>query len=207
MEIAFLDESGAPSPRDDSDCFVVAILVTAYSRAIELHVRRARRSLHRQAPLSELKAAQSEPRTIQRLLEAIADEECEIFAVIVEKRGMREDQAEAVYQSAVARTIALAAEQHQRLHVHVDKRYTKLRQRISLEQRIREALAHIPNQAVVIEQSDSTAQAGLQASDFVAWALRRQCEGDEKWAAIIARKVRVVEKIRGNKIAALPGGR
>lgn len=196
-----------PSPTDGSDCFVVAILVTASSRAIELHVRRTRRSLHRQAPLSELKAAQSEPRTIQRLLEAIADEDCEIFAVTVDKRGIRESQAETVYQLAVARTIALAAEQHPRLHIHIDKRYTKLRQRIALEQRIREALAHIPNQAVVIEQSDSTVQAGLQAVDFIAWALRRQCEGDEQWATIIARKVGMVEKLKGNKIAALPGGR
>lgn len=207
MYVAFLDESGVPSPKDDSNCFVVAILVTASSRAIELHVRRARRSLHRQAPPSELKAAQSEPRTIQRLLEAIADEDCEIYAVIVDKRGVQENQAETVYQSAVSRAIALAAEQHPSLHVYVDKRYTRLRQRVALEMRIREALAVIPNQMVVIEQSDSTACAGLQAVDFIAWALRRQCEGDEQWATIIAQKVRMVENVQGNKIAALPGGR
>lgn len=192
---------------DGSNCFVVAILVTASSRAIELHVRRTRRSLHRQAPLSELKAAQSEQRTIQRLLKAIADEDCEIFAVTVDKCGIRERQAETVYQMAVARTIALAAERHPHLHVHVDRQYTKLRQRIALEQQIRVALAHIPNQAIVIEQSDSTVQAGLQAVDFIAWALRRQCEGDAQWTTIIAPKIVMIEKLQGNKIAALPGGR
>lgn len=183
------------------------MLVTASSRAIELHVRRARRSLHRQDPVSELKAAQSEPRTIGRLLEAIADEACEIYAVAVDKRRLDPDQAETVYQVAIARAIAHAAERHPRLHVHVDKRYTKLRQRMALEQRIREALAHIPDQVVVVEQADSTTQPGLQAVDFVAWALRRKYEGDVQWAAIISEKIVVQETVKGKKIAALPGGR
>ena len=48
-------------------------------------------------------------------------------------------------------------------------------------------------QCPVIEQEDSTSQPGLQAVDFVAWALRRKFEGDAAWAAIIEKRVVVLE--------------
>lgn len=92
MDVAFTDESGMPSPAAPGHHFVVAVLVTRSGRTIELHVRRARRSLRRRRPVSELKAAQSEPRVIRRLLEAIADEPCEIYAVVVDKRGIGEEE-------------------------------------------------------------------------------------------------------------------
>ena len=63
-------------------------------------------------------------------------------------------------------------------------------------------------QIVLIEQSDSWAVPGLQAVDFVAWAFGQKHGLGEGWAAqIIAEKVIVEEKVRGTKIAALPGGR
>ena len=67
-----MDESGSPSPAHSSSQFVVAALVVTSGRALELHVRRARRTLHRQARTSELKASDSAPRTIRRMLAAIA---------------------------------------------------------------------------------------------------------------------------------------
>lgn len=207
MHIAFVDESGTPSPANGSCYFAVAVLVAVSSRAVELHVRRARRSLRRRTPTSELKAAQFEPRIVRRILEAIAGEPCEVYAVVVDKREVEESQAETVYQLAVARAIAHAVECHSRLHVYVDKRYANPHQRLALERHIREAIAHIPDQVVIIEQESSTVLPGLQAVDFVAWALRRKCEGDEEWSALIEERVMVLESVKGNKIAALPGGR
>jgi hypothetical protein len=60
---------------------------------------------------------------------------------------------------------------------------------------------------VIIEQEDSIAQPGLQAVDFVAWALRRKHEGDATWAEIIEERVIALEALSVNKSAALPGGR
>jgi hypothetical protein len=177
MHLAYVDESGAPSPADGNRYLAVAVLVPLTPRVIELHVRRARRSLRRRTPSGEPKAAQSNPVVVRTLLEAIAGEPCGICAVIVDKRGVEERQAEIVYQPAVARAIAHATQRHSHLHVYRDKRYTKLEQRLALEQRIREAIAHIPDQVVIIEQADSTGYPGLQAVDFVAWAIRRKHEG------------------------------
>jgi hypothetical protein len=207
MQFAYVDESGAPSPAGGGRYFVVAALVSSMPRAIELHVRRARRSLHRRTSSSELKAAQSDPTVIRRLLEAIGEESCEIYAIIVDKHGLKEQEAETVYQMAVAQTIAHVAERHPFLHVCVDKRYTKLTQRLALEQRIREALAHLADQVIIIEQADSAAVPGLQAADFVAWGIRSKHLGEGEWAELIQDRIVVEELIRGKKLAALPGGR
>ncbi len=81
-------------------------------------------------------------------------------------------------------------------------------QQAQLEQAIREAIAHVPMQVVLIEQLDSWAVPGLQAVDFVAWSFEQKYGLGKDWAAqIIAEKVTVEEKVRGTKIAALPGGR
>ena len=186
---AFVDESGSPSPADGGRCFAVAVLVTASPRAIELHVRRARRGLHRQTASGELKAAQTEERVVRRLLLAIADETCEIYGVIVDKRYATDASAETLYQTAVAHVIASAVGRHPELHIVVDRRYTKSSQRLRLEKTIREAIAAIPDQVVIIEQADSTALPGLQAVDFVAWALRRHGEGFEEWTTILAKRI------------------
>lgn len=207
MEVAFVDESGSLAQAVHGSCFVVAVLVCSQSRPIELHVRRARRSLKRRLPVSELKAAQSDPATIRRLLTAIAEEACEIYGVILDKTNLPEGEAEWWYQEVIAAAIASAVERHPELHVLLDKRYTNPRQRRELEERVRTAIVHVPGQVVIIEQGDSTAHPGLQAVDFVAWALRRQAEGDEEWAAIIAKRIVSMRTIRGNKTAALPGRR
>lgn len=192
---------------DGNRYFVVAVLIPSAPRSVELHIRRARRSLHRQTPLSELKAAQSDPIVIRRLLEAIGSEPCEIYAIIVDKQGIKEQQAEIMYQLVVARVIADAAERHPQLYIYLDKRYTNPEQRLTLEQHIREGVAHIPDQGVIIEQADSTAYPGLQAVDFVAWAIRRKYEGNRGWADLIQDRIVKEELALGKKIAAPPGGR
>ena len=187
--VAFVDESGAPSPAAGGSFLAVAVLVVESSRDIDLHVRRARRSLHRKAPASELKAAQTDERVIRRLLESIAEEPCAIFGLILDKRGLTAERAEPGYQRAVAEAIALAVAQYPELRVTIDRRYTRLRQREQLEVAIRQAIAAISHQVVIIEQADSMAHPGLQAADFVAWALRRQAEGANEWAEIFQERV------------------
>ena len=207
MEIAFVDESGNLALAAEGSRFVVAALVCQQSRAIELHVRRARRALRRRLVASELKAAQSDPATIRRLLMAIAEETCEIYGVVVDKSDLPAGESEWWYQQAIAVAVASAVERHPKLHILLDKRYTNPHQRQELEERVRLAIAHVPNQVVLIEQGDSMLHPGLQAVDFVAWALRRQAEGAGEWAAIIEKRIVSVKIIRGNKTAARPGRR
>jgi len=102
MHFAYVDESGAPSAGDGNRYFAVAVLILPAPRAIELHIRRARRSLHRRMPSAELKAAQSAPVVISKLLEAIGSEPCEICAVIVDKRGVKDHQAEIIQDRVMA---------------------------------------------------------------------------------------------------------
>jgi len=202
MLIAFTDESGIPSPKDLKRYFVVAVLVTPSARRIELHIRRARRSLRRRHRASELKASQSHPRVIRRVLQAIAEEPCEIYAVIVDKQGLVEKQAEIVYRKAVARAIAYAVKRHPRLHIYIDKRYTNPHQQLELEYTIREAIAPILDQLVLIEQIESTRLPGLQAVDFIAWALAQKYEFSvNEWFSIIAQRCVVVEVVKATKIS------
>jgi hypothetical protein len=99
-------------------------------------------------------------------------------------------------------------DRHPQVSICLDKRYINRTQQVQLEQAIREAIAHVPMQVVLIEQLDSWAVPGLQAVDFVAWSFEQKHGLGEDWAAkIIAEKVVVEEKVRGTKIAALPGGR
>lgn len=75
MHYAYLDESGDVAPFSGSRFLVVAVLVTETPRPIELHVKRARQSLGRNAPSEELKATWSEPQVVERLLRSIAQED------------------------------------------------------------------------------------------------------------------------------------
>ncbi len=208
MRVAFVDESGSPSPSDGPPFFVVAALVGDTTRAIELHIKRARRSLRLRSPLGELKAARSRPAIIRRFLESLSHESCDIYAVVVDKRNLPDDEAEGVYRAAVGRLILRCVRQHPELHVYLDKRYTSRRQRIELEQTVRQTIAAVPEHVVLIEQVDSAAYPGLQAADFVAWALAQKHNLKEFWAVeIIARLIRVEEVVAGTELAAPPGGR
>lgn len=175
---------------------------------MEKLVRRIRRSLHRRARTSELKAARSHPRVIRRLLTGLAAIECELYVIVVDKQGITLSQSEAVYRATVANVVRHCVERHPQINLNLDKRYTKQAQQMQLEQTIREAIAHVSEQVVLIDQRDSWAVPGLQAADFVAWAFAQKYALNDDWAAqIIAQKAIVEEKVRGTKIAVRPGGR
>ncbi len=208
MHIAFIDESGTPSPADGTTFFIVAALVVKSSRAIGQHVRRTRRALKRRERTSELKASRSDPKIIRRLLQAIDNESCDLYAMIVDKSGVQAADSEYVYRAAVSLLVLHCVRDHPHLHVYLDKRYTNRRQRMELEQTIQQTIATIPEQVVIIKQADSTAHPGLQAVDFIAWAFAQKYIRVETWAAeVISSHVRVEQVLPGKKLAALPGGR
>ncbi len=199
MRYGFLDESGGADPFSGSHFLVVAVLTTNIPRPIELHVKRARKSLGRKARPDEMKAAVLEDRVIERLLRSIAEEDVEIVAVIVDKRAILRppDNPEDIYREAVARAVARCVERRSRIELFLDKRYTKRSLRHELERVIREWIAGLPQEVVLIRQEDSRHRKGLQAVDHVAWAIFQKYEaGDDRFYNIIRDKIVVEEVIR-----------
>ena len=199
MRYSFLDDSGGADPFSGSHFLVVAVLTTNVPRPIALHVKRARKSLGRKARPDEMKAAVLEERVIERLLRSIADEDVEIVAVIVDKRAILRppDDPEDIYREAVTRAIAHCVKRWPRIELFLDKRYTKESLRYELERVIREGIAGLPQEVVLIRQEDSRNRKGLQAVDHVAWAIFQKYEaGDDRFYSIIRDKIVVEEMVR-----------
>lgn len=199
MKVAFIDESGSPAPTSGEKYFVVAALTTDSPRLIQSQLKRMRQSLGVKLRGKEIKAAHSRPAVIKRFLNWLSQGEFEIFVVIVDQQDVPEDSGESLYQTAISRVILHCLIRHPHLHVHLDRRYTNRQQALQLEQRIRKEVRHIPEQVLIIEQVDSAAYPGLQAVDFVAWALRKKYEFGETWAAELLEKIVVVEELINKK--------
>lgn len=185
------------APFSGSRFLVVAMLVTESSRAIELHVKRARQSLGRKARQDELKATWSEPQMIERLLSSIAQEDVQVVAVVVNKRAIVRPPAESeeIYRTAVARAVWHCLARWPQLHLYLDKRYTNSKLRQALEHAVGAALPPGSQQALLIWHGDSRGNLCLQAVDYVAWAIARKHEwGDLQAYARIADKI-VVEEV------------
>jgi hypothetical protein len=170
MKIAFVDESGDPSLNSGSRYLIVAAIMVSRPRPLALHIRRARRALRTKLRGAEFKARHAQPKEIERLLTALAEEDISIVVIAVETSASRRLEGEKLYQETVARLVKRCVYLSPRLRVVLDKRYTNRKQQNDLETTIREAITDVPNQLVVIEPMDSTASPELQAVDFVAWA-------------------------------------
>jgi hypothetical protein len=199
MRYGFLDESGGADPFSGSHFLVVAVLTTKIPRPIELHVKRARKSLGRKARPDEMKAAGLEERVIERLLHSIVEEDVEIVAVIVDKQAILRPpkDPEDIYREAVTRAVAHCVQRWPRVELFLDKRYTKRSLRHELERMIREGIAHLPQEVVLIRQEDSRNKKELQAVDHVAWAIYQKYEAeDDRFYTMIRNKIVVEEVIR-----------
>ena len=198
LHYAFLDESGGVALFVPNERFlVIAVLVTRKSRSLELVIKRACKRFGASLASGEMKAAHSAGKTVRWILAATARQDVEIVAVVVDKRRIVKLQRdpEGLYREAAARAIRLCVERWPRLDVTMDRRYTHEHLRHRLEWHIREEIADIKGQAVVIRQMDSVRVKGLQAVDFVAWALWQKYQrGNDSYYQIVKDRV-VVEEI------------
>ena len=177
----FIDESGNVSPFAGSRYFVVAALMTKDVRAIELRVKRTRTSLGRRARTNEMKASATAEPIAARLLASIAAEEIEIIATVLDKRAILRlpAQAESFYREILKRTVRACVLRHPQLHLWLDKRYTNRAARDVLEEQLREAIADVSGQVLLLHQEDSRRQRGLQAVDYICWAFYRKYEHND----------------------------
>jgi len=200
MRYGFLDESGNVDPFSGTRFLVVTVLSTLAPRSIELHVKRARKSLGKKPAPSEMKASTSEPRIVERLLKAIAQESVEIVAVVVDKQNILRPPGdpEDIYRMAVTKAIRHCVERWPRSTFYLDKRYTKtVLGYHQLEEAIREGLVGAPQEVVLIRQEDSLVRKELQAVDHVAWAFFQKCErDDDRFYEVIEDKVLVEELVK-----------
>jgi hypothetical protein len=199
---AFVDESGTTDPFSGSHFLVIALLSTTNPRPIELHVRRAHRKYGTSLASGEMKAAASRGEVVERLLQALAEEPVAIVAVIVDKRDIARppQDPEDIYPEAVARAVRHAVSRWPRMDVCLDRRYTTKRLRYRLEKQVRDAIADLHQEVVIVRQEDSTACKELQAVDFVAWAFYQKHErGDARFCQIIANRI-LVEEVIGRRL-------
>lgn len=196
---AFLDESGGVSVAVPGERFlIIAVLVTGQPRSLELVIKRAFKRYGGSPTSGEMKAAHSADKTVRWILAAIARQDAEIVAVVVDKRGIKPPKdPEDLYRWAAARAIRLCVERWPWLEVTVDRRYMHEHLRRKLEWHIREEIATMEKQAVVIRQVDSAGVKSLQAVDYVAWALWRKYQWkDDSHYRIIADRIIVEELIK-----------
>jgi len=166
---AFLDESGGVALFVPGERFlVIAVLITARPRTLEWVLKRARKRFGAALASGEMKAAHSAEKTIRWILATIAQQDVEIVAVIVDKQGIVKPprDPEDLYRRAAARAIRLCVERWPRLEVTLDRRYTHNHLCRKLEWLIREGIADLEKQAVVLRQIDSNEGERVAGSGF-----------------------------------------
>jgi hypothetical protein len=181
---AFVDESGTAAPFSGSRFFVVALLCVTSPRAIELYIKRAHKKYGTSLRSGEMKASSSQHKVVERLLQDIAQEAVAIMSIIVDKREIVRPpkDIEDIYRQAASEVVRQAVSQWPRLDIYLDKRYTTKRLRYQLEIKIREKIAGLTREVVIIRQEDSIACKELQAVDHVAWAFFQKYErGEERF--------------------------
>jgi hypothetical protein len=107
---SFIDESGTSSPFSGSRFFIVALLDTQNPRKVELHVRRLHKRFGTSLKSGEMKASESQEKTIRRFLSTISREQIEIIAIIVDKKSIvrTPKNNERIYREAVSLAISHA---------------------------------------------------------------------------------------------------
>ncbi|MBL7062967.1 MAG: DUF3800 domain-containing protein [Anaerolineae bacterium] len=198
LHYAFLNESGGVALFVPGERFlVIAVLVARKRRSLELVIKRALKRFGASLASGEMKAARSSEKTVRWVLASIARQDVEIVAVVVDKQGIVKPprDPEDLYRKTAGRAIRLCVERWPRLDVTMDRRYTHEHLRHKLEWRIREEVADLKGQAVVIRQMDSVRVKGLQAADFVAWALWQKYQREDDSYYQIVKDRLVIEEI------------
>ena len=196
---AFLDESGTVGWPGGTHFLVVALVETNQPRKLEMPVRRALKKYGPSLKVGEIKAANFEEKAIKRLLEAIAGEDILIFTTIVDQSIIEHPplEKEDIYRLAVTKNVYRLIENHPRMIISLDRRYTNERHRFELEAQIREGIQDLPQKFILISQDISTKRKELQAADAVAWAIFQKYEHkDLRFYNIISSKIISEEMVK-----------
>jgi len=195
VRYGFLDESGDVGyTRKAGDNLVVVIVVVGHPERLRKAVTKTRKDLSRGFDvLPELKAADSDPRLVRKLLTHAVKIGFDAVAVIINKRRFpRPRDFEDLYRYACARATREAVERFGLLTLTVDRRYTKKKLRDRLNQAITTGIKGL-GIPLTIQHEDSKKERVLQIADAVAWALFQRYERKEEtfWRVIQGNLVEV----------------
>jgi len=185
LRYAFIDEAGSVALSRKNHILVIAAVCVENPRTIERIINRAQKKYGTSLASGELKAKKSGEKLIAHILNALAGERVQIYAIVMDRRvlGKSLQDPEDIYRWAVTRLIRNLLIRYPRLEIALDRRYTKEELRYRLEKFIREGLSDISQQYLLIRQEDSQPARGLQAVDFIAWAIYQKYErGNDKYA-------------------------
>lgn len=162
-------------------------------RPIENIITKAQKKYGTSLASGELKAKKSEQQLIKHVLDVLAQEKIEIYSIIIDRRilGKALQDPEDIYRWAVTRLIRKMVARYPRIEITLDRRYTKEGLRYKLEKFIREGVSETPQQYLLIRQEDSQPVRGLQAVDFISWAIYQnfEHENDEYYRQVAPRIV------------------
>ena len=196
MKHGYLDESGDVAYTETAGSnLIVAVVVVEHPEGLRKAITKTRKSLRKGLRnIPELKAADSDPRLIRKLLAHASGIGFEAVAVILDKRkAERPEDPEDLYRQACARVAKEAVERLGPLTQTLDRRYTKVALRKRLSQAIK-AYAGGPGGIQEIHHRDSKQERLLQIADVVAWSLFQKHEnGDETFWEIIQESVAEVK--------------
>lgn len=193
----FVDDSGDLGQYTDgggsSRYFLLGALGTANKRALEKCVKRVHDSLQRKYKkrIGFLHACREEDATRRRLLSLLAKRECEIFAVIVDKKkcSVPEDKL-SLYAEVLLKLLELCLKERKASLVHV------VLSRPGTGKAVRERFTSLVtrwaarNGANLDVSVKGLEEKGLQAVDFVSWAFSRKYEHkDDSYYRIFREKV------------------
>lgn len=199
LSYAFVDESGSVEISGMRDwCLVMAAVVIDSPKPLELLVKRAFKRFGANPAVAEFKAAHSDDKTVRWMLQEMAMLDVAIVVVTAGRRRVENmpKDPETVYRHMAARVARLCVERWPRLQMVIDKRYTHEHLRQRLEWAMREQVADVPQQALVIRQEDSRHVKSLQVADFVAWACWQHYRGqDSSFREVIRSRIVVEERM------------
>jgi hypothetical protein len=202
MKYGFLDESGdVGRAQGSSDNLIIVIVVTDNPARLRRVVAKTRKRLSkRRKDIPEFKAFKTDVRIIKRLLRHTAETECEIVALVADKKVVGDlDDPEALYRQLYASAIRRCLERHSQLSLCVDKRYTNPYLREKQNGAILKEIGPLQKAVLVVEHSESKSESALQVADAVAWALFQKYErGDDSFYTLVKDKI-ALEELWGAK--------
>ena len=193
----FVDESGDPAPFSSQPLVLVAV-ITQNVRELELLMQKEFKKTGSRLKGGELKASSLREDKVVKILEAIHRSSVVAFVVQVEKSVIVKplDDNDTLYAEAVALLVRMCLQQHPRLELHLDKRYSNPYKQLWFERWIRDELIDLTGIPLVMMQEDSSSSRPLQIADFIAWAIGKKVRGDEMFWHIIEDKVIGFEVLR-----------
>lgn len=195
MKHIFFDESGTDDALSKLENYVVgAAVITGTPRPVEVLVRRLRKKLRRPA-WQHISASITEATKVAWFLGELTEEEVELISTVGDKTSFKENPSKAphpktLYAELVIQTLRPCIARHPRIEVWLHKKYTKRADRDALEKAIRERVADLYQEVLIIHQEPIQVKPHLLAADFVAWAIYQASErADDTFYQLIESKL------------------